>query len=245
MFEAIQVSEAAYAAIFCAVVVGSVIQGSIGFGLNLVVVPVCAVFAPHALPAAMIITALPHMLGTALRESSNIDWHGVGALTIGRLPGVVLGAWIVHALDSEALAIAIGAFVVLASMMSVISPVFKATTAAKLVAGFAAGVMGTAASIGGPPPALVYQNEKGPVVRSTLGAAFAIGALLSLGALAVGGQVAGWQWLLGLSLMPAVGLGLFASRFTHTWLDAGWLRPCVVGFALLAGVGVIVHAWFG
>ena len=34
--------------------IGALIQGSIGYGLNLVVVPVAAVVQPSALPAAMI-----------------------------------------------------------------------------------------------------------------------------------------------------------------------------------------------
>ena len=241
MFEFLQISGAAYAAIFAVVVMGSTIQGSIGFGLNLVVVPVCAVFAPHALPAAMIIMTLPHTLGTAARESSQIDWRGVGSLTLGRIPGVFLGAAIVHFLDPRALALAIGGFVVIAALMSALSPAVPVTAFSTSLAGFVAGIMGTASSIGGPPVALVYQGEKGPIVRSTLGAAFALGALMSLAALFAAGEVELWQWALGLSLMPAVGLGLVASGFLHAWLDSGWLRPCVIGFSAIAGLMVLAQ----
>jgi uncharacterized membrane protein YfcA len=77
------------------------------------------------------------------------------------------------------------------------------------------------------------------VLRSTLGATFLIGSLLSLAALAVAGRLEPWHWGLGLALAPAVGLGLVASRGLHARVDAGWVRPAVVGFACAAGLAVM------
>ena len=79
------------------------------------------------------------------------------------------------------------------------------------------------------------------MLRSTLGAIFAIGVAMSLGALLLAGQVAQWQALLGLALMPAIGLGLWLSRFLHAWLDRGWLRPCLLIFAVSSGIGVLLR----
>ena len=93
--------------------------------------------------------------------------------------------------------------------------------------------------------ALLYQNRSGPVMRSTLGATFLIGTLLSLLALGIAGQVEAFHWQFGGALVPAVLLGLFASRFLHGWLEAGWLRPCVLGFAALAGISVLLRGALG
>jgi uncharacterized membrane protein YfcA len=239
--ELLHVSAAGFAVIFASAILGAVIQGSIGFGLNLIVVPVAAIVQPAALPAAMIIMALPMTAGSALREQTHIDRAGVLWTTLGRLPGVAIGAWVVSVLSPDTLSIVIGGFVVLAASMSAFSPPFRVTPGSAGFAGLVGGVMGTASSIGGPPVALLYQNEPGPVMRSTLGATFLIGTLMSLGALVVAGQVEGWHGWLGLALMPGVGIGLYASRWLHGWLDAGWLRPCVLGFAALSGFGVLLH----
>jgi len=241
IIEALGVTLTGFAAIFAAVFTGALVQGSIGFGLNLIAVPVIAVYQPAALPAASIILALPMTLGSALREHSHIDLAAVLWTTLGRLPGVVLGAWIVSRLAPEALSLLIGGVVVFAVLMSAASVSISIDRRSQAVAGFLGGLMGTASSIGGPPMALLYQNQPGPKVRATLGAAFLVGTMLSLSALGAVGEVSTLHWRFGGSMVPAVLLGLSTSRFVHGWLDAGWLRPCVLGFSALAGLGVVVR----
>ena len=67
----------ALAAVYASVIAGAIIQGAIGFGLNLVVVPVVALTAPEALPASMIVMAIPMTLGSAALERSHIHRLGV------------------------------------------------------------------------------------------------------------------------------------------------------------------------
>ena len=100
---------------------------------------------------------------------------------------------------------------------------------------------GTASSIGGPPLALLYQHSPGPVVRSTLGAAFLVGTGITLTALIAAGEVRPIHWRLGAAMIPSVLLGLFASKALHGWLDRGWLRPCVLGLCGVAGAAVVAE----
>jgi len=237
------VTPIAFVAIFVAVFAGALVQGAIGFGLNLIAAPVIAVYQPEVLPAAAIILALPMTLGSALRERSGIDHAAVLWTTLGRLPGVAAGAWIVSRLSAETLALLIGASVILAVAMSVASLSVEINRRSQAAVGFLGGLLGTASSIGGPPMALLYQGEPGPVVRATLGATFLVGSALSLAALGAAGEVIPLHWRFGAAMVPAVLLGLFASRFTHSMLDAGWLRPCVLGFCALAGSVVVVRGF--
>lgn len=233
----------AFFVVFGAAFLGAVIQGSIGFGLNLIVAPIIAVFVPEALPASAIIVALPMTLGSAWREAAHIDRSAILWTTVGRLPGIAVGLWIVLRLEAEALAKATGGMVLFAVVMSVLSPRIPITRVTQAGAGWLGGVMGTSSSIGGPPLALLYQHSPGPVVRSTLGAAFLVGTGCSFGALLLAGEVRALHWRLGLALVPAVLLGLFASRAFHGWLDRGWLRPCVLGLCGLAGLAVVVDGF--
>jgi uncharacterized membrane protein YfcA len=241
ILEALGVTPIGFVAIFAAVFVGALVQGSIGFGLNLIAVPAIAVYQPAVLPAAAIILALPMTLGSALRERTHIDPPAVLWVTLGRLPGVILGAWVVSRLAPESLSLVIGGIVVVAVIMSVTSISISIDRRSQAVVGFLGGLMGTTSSVGGPPMALLYQNEPGPTVRATLGATFLVGLVLSLVALGVVGEVSTLHWRFGGAMMPAVLLGLFVSRFAHAWLDAGWLRPCVLGFSALAGIGVVIR----
>lgn len=241
MFEGLPISATSFALLFATVAAGALVQGTIGFGLNVIAAPIAAVLKPEALPAAMIIMSLPMTAGSALRERAHIDRRGVLFTTLGRLPGVAAGSVVVARLEPEQLAVWIGAMVVVAALMSVLPSEIAVTRRSAAIAGAFGGLMGTTASMGGPPVALLYQREPGPVLRSTLGATFLIGSALSLVGLAAAGRIAAWHWLLGLALMPAVGLGLVTSRALHVWVDGGWLRPAVVAFACLAGLAVVVR----
>ena len=59
------------------------------------------------------------------------------------------------------------------------------------------GVMGTAAGIGGPPLALMYQNREGQEIRATLAVAFAMGTVISLLVIALTERVGLDNLLLG------------------------------------------------
>lgn len=239
--DSLGLSGAGLAALYAAVFAGALVQGSIGFGLNLIIVPVLAALQPAALPAASIILAFPMTLGSALREKTHINGRGVFWMTLGRLPGVILGAWVVHVFEPEVLSVTIGGIVLIAVLMCLVSPRVEIAPGSQAVAGFVGGLMGTASSIGGPPMGLLYRHEPGPAMRSTLGATFLVGTLLSLAALGFAGEVSTFHWRMGALLVPPVLLGLFASRYLHAWLDAGWLRPAVLGFSALAGVGVVLR----
>ncbi len=241
LVDALGVSWLGFATAFGVVFLGALVQGSIGFGLNLIAVPAIAAVRPEALPAASIILALPMTFGSAFREREHIDRDAILWSTIGRLPGVALGAWIVVVLTAEELATMIGGTVVFAVAMSLVTSRISIGPGSQAAAGFLGGLMGTSSSIGGPPMALLYQHQPGGRMRATLGATFLVGSGLSLLALIVAGEVGPLHFQFGLAMVPAVLGGLFASRFFHPWLDRGWLRPAVLAFAATAGTVVILR----
>jgi uncharacterized membrane protein YfcA len=217
------------------VALGAAVQGSIGFGMNLVAVPVVALVRPEALPATLVVLAMPMTVAMALRERHAIDRPGLGWTLVGRLPGTLLGVWVVTAVSADTLSTLIGAFVIVAVAMSVAWPPIPVSRETALTAGFASGLMGTAAAIGGPPLALVYQHHEGPVLRSTLASAFTVGTLVSALTLALAGEVDRNDLLLAAALVPGLMGGLLASRVIARRIDVGFLRPAVLAFAAATG----------
>jgi uncharacterized protein len=237
----VHLSGGEYAVAFVALLLGAVIQGSIGFGMNLVAVPIVALVAPEALPATLILVAFPIAVAMAVREREDLHAEGVAWTSIGRLPGSVIGAWIVVVVSASSLQIVIGASVVAAAALSLITRPIPVTPTTATVAGFAGGVTGTAAAVGGPPMALLYQHHEGPTLRATMAGTFAISTVMSVVVLAVADQVHGWQIWLSIALLPAVAIGLGASYFLHSHLDARRLRPVVLGFVATTGAVAIVN----
>jgi uncharacterized membrane protein YfcA len=224
-----------------AVMVGAFVQGTVGFGINILAAPVLALLEPEALPATLILAAFPLATGMLVREHTAIDQRGLRWLIAGRLPGTVLGVVVVTTLPSDGLAAVIGALVLVAVAMSWVAPPLAVTPRSAFVVGAISGAMGTASSIGGPPPALLYQHHPGPVLRSTTAALFVVGTTLSAVALAVAGEVSGSDVVLALVLTPAIGGGLLLSHLFAGRIDAGWLRPGVLVVAAIAGAATLLR----
>jgi uncharacterized membrane protein YfcA len=224
-----------------AVTIGGVVQGSVGFGANVVAVPVIAVLAPDALPATLALVVIPLVVVMALHERHALDRKGVTWITIGRVPGTIVGAVVIAVISSDALSVVLGAGVLLAVAMSTFTASIPVNRVTAGTAGFASGAMGTATSIGGPPLALLYQHHEGPVLRATLAVAFAAGSVLSLLGLAIAGAIEAWHVVLASALLPGLLVGLVLSRFLIHRLDRAWLRPAVLCFAAATAVIAIAR----
>jgi uncharacterized membrane protein YfcA len=153
-----------------------------------------------------------------------------------------LGVWVVAVVSTAALQAVVGGVVLAVVIASLLAPPIPIRPATQLTAGVVSGVTGTAAGIGGPPVALLYQHREGPTIRSTLAVTFLVGTLLSLTSLLVAGQISVGQVALGLGLTPLVLVGAYVGRRSHALLDQGWLRPAVLAFAAVSAVVVIADA---
>jgi uncharacterized membrane protein YfcA len=180
----------------------------------------------------------------AVSEREHIEWRGSRNLLLGRVPGTALGVAVVAAVSTNALAVIVGAVVLVAVALSLtashLHPGITPTSAT--VVGVTTGITGTAAAIDGPPLALLYQHDPAPVFRSTLATQFAIGTVFTITGLVLGGELHGWQLLLGLSLMPSYFAGLALSLVIRPRLAGRNLRPAVLTIAALTGVAAILRA---
>lgn len=218
------------------VLLGSVVQGSIGFGLNLLAAPIVAIIVPEALPTTLVLVAFPLTVSTVAREHHAIDRVAVARMLVGAVPGTVLGLFIVTQVGATTLATLVGSVTILGVVLSVVSPPIPITVLTGALAGFASNTFGTAAAVGGPPVALLFQHHDGPVARSTLGSFFAVSATMSLIGYAIAGTFHADQALFALALLPAMLLGLWLSKHLHVFVDGGWLRPLVLAVSAVAGL---------
>jgi uncharacterized protein len=224
-----------------AVLIGSVVQGSIGFGVNLLAAPFVAIVVPEALPATMTLVALPIAVTTVRREHHALDRLALPWMLAGALPGTVLGLLIVREVSGESLALVVGSVTLIGVALSTVAPPLPHRADAALGAGFLSNIFGTASSVGGPPVALLFQHREGPTARATLGAFFTASACMSLVAYVIAERINGDQVLFALALAPFMIVGLWTSRHLHPFVDAGWLRPAVLTLSAIAGIAAITR----
>lgn len=225
--------------------VGAVMQGSVGYGMNLVAAPIFALLDPTLIPVPLLLVSTVHAVLTVGREYRHADWSGVGWAMVGRVPGSVLGVLAVALLPQRPFSVVVGVAVLVCVALSLISWHPRPTPRALVVAGVAGGTFGTAATIGGPPIALLYQHETGPTIRATMASYFAIGSLVSVGALAIGGQVHGDPIGKSALLLPFLVAGFLLSGPLRKVLDGGWMRPAVLGVAAISAAALIMRSVVG
>jgi uncharacterized membrane protein YfcA len=223
------------------VLFGSLVQGTIGFGLNLLAAPFIALVLPEALPVTLVLVAWPVGGVAALREHHALDRRALPWLLAGAVPGTLVGLAIVTQASADELAIIVGAVTVLGVAASVVSPPIHVGPGSAGLAGFVSNITGTAAAVGGPPVALLYQHHGGPTVRATLGVFFATSATLSIAGYALTGEITEDRVLLALALVPAMLAGLWASKHFHNLVDTRWLRPAVLTMCAIAGTAAILR----
>ena len=151
--------------LFVAGGLGAVVEGSVGFGLALVVVPAMTLVSPEALPATVLLLTMPMAAVMAARERHAIYAPGLVYLLSGRLLGTLGGVGLLLLVPDDYLSVLFGSLVVVAALASSSNPNIDLSNRIRVGGGIVSGVMGTAAGIGGPPLALIYQNREGQEIR--------------------------------------------------------------------------------
>lgn len=227
-------------ALMPAVFVGGFVQGTIGFGFGHVVVPILIFVAPEHVPSLVLVLALPLTGLIAARERERADMRGVGWITCGRLVGTGAAIALLVLLRGPYLKVFFGSAVLGAAILSWTQSDIMVCRKTQVGAGAVAGLFGTAAGLGGPPLAMLYQRKPGAELRSTLSVAFMLGSAISLLALAWADRLS-WRDVVGaLQLAPAMIAGMWTSRVAIR-REQPWLRGVVLVISGSAGLLAIVH----
>lgn len=227
------------------VFVGALVQGTVGIGLGMLGAPLLALVDPAFVPVGILLPVVPLSLTMAWRERHHVDRAGILPAILGRIPGTVLGAWVVARAEGSALTVMIGLVVLAAVALSLAGVRFAPTRRNLAVAGVASGFTGTAAGIGGPPMALTYQHGNPATIRSTLAVYFFIGLTLSFTSLVISGAVDRRQVELGLLLVPGSVLGAVVAPHFARRVAAGRVRLGVLLLCAISGVLLIVEQLLG
>jgi uncharacterized protein len=228
-----------------AAIAGGAAQSALGFGAAFTTVPALAIVAPELLPGSVLVALLPLSLVMLLGGLSRTDVRAATRLTLGRLPGIAVGTVVVATLPDRGLAITIGLLLLAAVVASAAGWTVAVNPRSELVAGFASGLTGTAAALGGPPIALLYKERGASVLRPTLALVWAVGLLPIIGSLWLAGEFTADQARAGVLLGVAMLVGLLlAAPLVRRWPDE-LIRRGVLGWAAVGAVAALGRALVG
>lgn len=234
----------ALGAAFVIMALAAAVQGTVGFGMNVIAVPSMALIDSDLAPVPQLLVALVVSVVMVAREHRHIDFHGVGWMLAGRPVGALLGLWLLKSFSDDSLQVAI-AVLILAAVAAlgsgwklVRNPVTEFTT------GVAAAISSLIASIGGPPTALLYRDAAGPSLRSSINSVFIVGIAITIAVRVFGAEIDRSDFLIAAVLLPAALLGIWGSRFLIGRVEGRRLRRAVLVLSALAALGLLIKVAF-
>jgi uncharacterized membrane protein YfcA len=226
-----------FAVAFAITFVAATLQSTVGFGFALLSVPLLSLLNPIFAPVPQLIVVFPLTIAIVVREWRAVEPRSTLWIFAGRIPGAFIGVALLKVLSTAALDVLMALMVLVGLGLVVGSAAFRRTAWTEFAAGTASGTMAMVSAIGGPPIALLYRNDTGPTVRANLGLVFAIGVCITLTIRAAAGEVSLAETVVGVALLPAVLLGLRASRDLLSRVEGPGLRNAIV---LVAGAAALM-----
>lgn len=214
----------------------------------MVAAPFLLYVAPDLMPETLLVATVGLPLFMLRSEGGDADIKGLRWAIGGRVPGMLLGVTVLAAAQTRMLGLLVALSVLASVAVSILMMkrrlAIRRSGFSLALAGGISGFTGTTVAVGGPPMALVYQDESGGRVRATLAVYFLFGALSSLVMIAAFGLLDVGAALVGLACLPIVVASHYASVRLRTRVDDG-VRVGVLAICALAALILLLDSVFG
>jgi hypothetical protein len=234
------------AAVAGIVFLASVVRSTFGFGDALVGMPLLALVLPLTTATPLMAFVGPTIGAILLiRGWKHLDLRSAGVLILSTLAGIPLGLLLLKSMENRAVKIVLAAIILLSALTGLLRPGLLRLRGGRAapVFGFAAGILGAAFNINGPPVAFFGALRGWPPqeFRATLQ-----GYFLPTGAAILLAQGAAGLWkiqvfkLFALSL-PALAAGAWIGGLLARRIPAEKFRLWVYGLIFAAGLVLLIR----
>jgi len=224
-----------------AVFAGACLQGVAGYGIGTLAAPLLFLISPLLVPGPLILNASLLTIFMLVRNRGALQVRELRFAIGGGVAGAVLAALTLLVISTKGFELIFGILILAAVSLSLggLKPALNARNS--VMAGAASTYMGTITAVGGPPIALIYQNEKGPLVRANMSAFFLVASVFSLSALLTSGYLGTRELALFAVTFPGVVVGFWLSGKLLNHMPFEGLRPVILAIAAVAGTAALIR----
>nr|WP_148254534.1 sulfite exporter TauE/SafE family protein [Aidingimonas lacisalsi] len=219
---------------------GSFVQRATGFGLAVVGAPLMLPLEPRLVPVVLVMFGLMVSLMMLRQYRHEIRLDAIGMALVGRIPGTVLGTWLLLIAPLAVLETTIAGIVLFAVAVSLARFSLPVTRGTLFLAGVLSGIFGTVSAIGGPPIALLMQRLPPDSIRGNLAAFFTVSATMTLCALGLVGHISLWHIGLAVTFVPAILLGNGLAKVLSPRMDPRIIRLGSLALCTTAAIGLLI-----
>ena len=222
-------------------------QSLAGFGSGLV----SMAFLPGVLGVRTAVPLVSLVTGSLeffllIRYRAAFNPRAVGRLVVTSIFAIPIGVWALRQLDEKWLLAVLGVVMAgyaLYALLNFRLPRLENPAWAYL-AGFLAGLLSGAYSVGGP-PAIIYGTCRGwkpAEFKTNLQGLFLINDVLAVASHAVAGNLTPQVWTGYLAALPVLALGILAGTSLDRWLDPLIFRKIVLILLVIMGLRMLLSA---
>ncbi|MEH6472113.1 MAG: sulfite exporter TauE/SafE family protein [Halopseudomonas sp.] len=225
---------------------GIMLQTWVGIGFGLLAAPLLYLINPAFVPGPILILGFSLSLLVVLKQHAHLSWRRIMPAIIARLPGSWCGAALLVAVPQYGLSLMFGASLMLAVLVTWRSCKITTTPWNLTIGGFFSGLIGTATSIGGPPIALVYQQQNRITARNEIAAFFLIGTPISILMLVLQDRIDQASLLFSVELLPGVLFGFWLANKLDGRINTTSAKPVLLMISTASALMVIykgVQGW--
>lgn len=225
------------------VLLGSLIQGVVGYGIGMFCAPLLFMINPEFVPGPMVLISTVMTVIMLLRDKSDLKVDQVSWTMLGGFFGVVIAGVILNMVSVKQFQVVFGSLILLAVIISIIGYSPKINKLTTTLAGYLSGFMGTLTAVGGPPVALLYQNVKAAQLKANLAAFFLFLNIVIISTLLWINKLSLEHLYLFMIAIPGLILGFYLSSIASKYVGPAQLRYFILSFSALSGLGTIIKAF--
>lgn len=227
--------------------VASLVRSAFGFGEALIAVPLLALVMPVEVAAPVAALTSITVAGIILiQDRSEVHTSSASRLVLATIPGVPLGLLLLTSAREPVVKAILAAIIIIFSVYSLLNKHdFRLRTdRSAWLFGFAAGVLGGAYGMNGP-PLVIYGSMRGwspQRFRATLQGYFLPASILVMGGFWFAGLWTATVTRYYLLAMPGVGVAVILGRWMNRRMDGPRFRLYVHAGLILVGVILLIQA---
>jgi len=225
-------------------IVAYTFRGITGFGSGLISIPLLALFLPLTFIVPLIsILDISASIIHVINTRQHIDWKVIFRALPYSVFGVMAGLYIIHSTDTQILVRAMGFFIIIFAIYSLISPTLKKNNSFiwPVGAGFFGGLIGSMFGTGGPFYVIYFQLQQlnKTVFRSTCAAVFLLDGLIRAAGFTISGFYTSTVLLYIVYALPIMFSAMYIGEHLHNNISKQAFQRAIGVFLILSGIALI------
>lgn len=224
------------------VLLGSLLQGLIGYGIGMFCAPLLFLISPTLVPAPLILISTFLTVFMLYRDKSHLQFNQVSWAMRGGFVGIILAGLVLKIATKTQFELAFGILTLAAVFISVMGFSPQVNKKNNVIAGFSSGFMGTLTAIGGPPMALLYQHGDIKNIKANLTAFWLFLNVIALTTLTFVGELTIATLTTVILALPGMFIGLALSIKLHGIVKPRLVRRWILVLCGITSIVAIVRA---